>query len=114
MADQATGKSVEQLKVERTTAKRLFTRLVNSITRTHEDMSEEELRDSFNKLKIKAEKVMGANEDVKAGFIAELEAELDKDEYAVLTEQQKADLGRTSDECEMKLKETRSLIQEAL
>lgn len=43
-------KSVEQLKVERTTVKRLFSCVVNSIMRTYRDMSEEELRDSFNKL----------------------------------------------------------------
>lgn len=50
MADQVAVKSVEQLKVERTTTKRLLARLVNSITRTYKDMSAKELRDSFNKL----------------------------------------------------------------
>lgn len=49
-ATMAEKKSVDQLKTERTTAKASFTRLVNSFTRNHEDMSEEELRDSFKRL----------------------------------------------------------------
>lgn len=77
-------------------------------------MSEKELRDSFNKLTIEAEKVMEANDDVEARFIAEQDAELDTDEAAVLTEQQKVDLSKTANECELMLKEIKSLIQEAL
>lgn len=50
MADQAVMKSVEQLKAERTTAKRAFSRLVNSVTRGYTDMTEEELRSSFSRL----------------------------------------------------------------
>ncbi|GAA6085470.1 uncharacterized protein LOC122145544 [Tachysurus ichikawai] len=64
-------KSLEQLKAERTSAKRLFSRLVNSISRTHTDMGEEELRESLNNLSLQATKVMEANEDVEAAFIME-------------------------------------------
>ena len=46
MVEQVGGKAVEQLKVERTTAKRSFSHLVNSIMRTYSDMSVEELKDS--------------------------------------------------------------------
>ena len=98
MANQEAGKSVEQLKLERTTAKRVFSRLVNSITRSHTDMSEEELRDSFNKLKALGENVMEANDELEAGLIADLEAELETDEV-MLTEQEKADLAKTTNEC---------------
>lgn len=45
----------------------------------HEDMSEEELKDSFNKLNIEAGKVMTPNDDLEAGFIAELEPKLGED-----------------------------------
>ena len=114
MAEQATGKSVEQLKTERAAAKRAFTRLANSVTRTHKEMSEEELRDSFNKLAAEAEKVMEVNDEVEAGLIAELEAELGSENVVVLTKQQKADLAKTTNECESKLKEVKSLIQDAL
>lgn len=103
MADEVTGKSAEQLKLKRTT-KRAFSHLVNNIIRNHEEMSEEELRNNFNKLMQEAEKVKEANDDVEAGLIAELEVELDADEETVLTEQQKADLAKTAKECESKLK----------
>lgn len=43
----AESKSLEELKIQRTTAKRLFSRLTNHIRRTHMDMSVEELQDSF-------------------------------------------------------------------
>ncbi|KAL3973670.1 mitochondrial-processing peptidase subunit beta [Sarotherodon galilaeus] len=114
MADQAAGKSVEQLKGVRTTAKRSFSRLVNSITRTHEDMTEGELKDSFNRLTTEAEKLMEANDDLEAGFIAELEAKLDTSEAVVLTEQQKVDLVKTANECDLKLKAIKSLVRETL
>ncbi|CAI5646586.1 unnamed protein product [Oreochromis niloticus] len=114
MADQAAGKSVEQLKGVRTTAKRSFSRLVNSVTRTHDDMTEGELKDSFNRLTTEAEKVMEANDDLEAGFIAELETKLDTSEAVVLTEQQKVDLAKTASECELKLKEIKTLVRETL
>ncbi|XP_058477623.1 uncharacterized protein LOC131448851 [Solea solea] len=113
MANQEAGKSVEQLKLERTTAKRVFSRLVNSITRSHTDMSEEELRDNFNKLKALGENVMEANDELEAGFIADLEAELETDEV-MLTEQEKADLAKTTNECQEKLKEVKRLLQKTL
>lgn len=102
-------KSGQQLKVERTTAKRLFSHLANSILRT-----EEELRDIFYRLTMEAEKVMEANDDVEAGLIAELEAETNSAGVPVLTKQQKADIVKTANECELKLKEVKGLIQETL
>ncbi|XP_032434156.1 uncharacterized protein LOC116729604 [Xiphophorus hellerii] len=114
MAEPADEKSVEQLKMERTTAKRLLTRLINNITRTHEDMTEEELKDNFNKLNIEAGKVMAANDDLEASLIAEVESKLGEDGDAALTEQQKSDLEKTANECEAKVREIKSLIQETL
>lgn len=117
MADQAAEKSVEQLKVERTTTKRSFSRLVNSITRMYKDMSEEELKDNLDKLTLDAGKVMTANDDLEAGIIAQLEAELDTElgtDEAELTEQQQADLEKTASECELKLKEVKTLLQNTL
>ncbi|GAA6085471.1 uncharacterized protein LOC122145544 [Tachysurus ichikawai] len=78
-------KSLEQLKAERTSAKRLFSRLVNSISRTHTDMGEEELRESLNNLSLQATKVMEANEDVEAAFIMEGEAESDAEDEPALS-----------------------------
>lgn len=98
MADQAAEKLIEQLKVQRTTVKRSFSRLVNSISRTYKDMTEEELKTSLDKLTMEAEKVMAANEDVEASIIAKLEAELDTEEETVLTEQQQADPENTAND----------------
>lgn len=103
MADQAAEKLIEQLKVQRTTAKRSFSRLVNSISRACRDMTEEELKTSLDKLTMEAELVMAANDDVEASTIVNLEAELGTEEEAVLTEQQQADLEKTASECERKL-----------
>ncbi|XP_054904067.1 uncharacterized protein LOC129371490 [Poeciliopsis prolifica] len=114
MADSADGKSVVQAKMERTTAKRLLTRLINNITRTHEDMTEEELKDSFHKLNIEAGKVMTANDDLEASLIAELESNFGEDDGVTLTEQQKSDLEKTANECEEKVREVKGLIQETL
>lgn len=100
--------------MERTTAKQAFSCLVNSIIRNHKEMVKEELSNNFNKLMQEAERVMEANDDVVAGLIAELEAELDADEEAVLTEQQKADLAKTAKECKWKLKEVKGLFQYTL
>lgn len=77
MADQFAEKSIERLKVQRTTAKRSFSHLANSISRTCKDMSEEEVKTSLDKLTREAEKVMAANDDVEASIIAKLEAELE-------------------------------------
>ena len=41
---------------------------------------------------------MEANDELEAGFIADLEAEMETDEV-MLTEQQKADLEKTTNEC---------------
>lgn len=114
MAEQAIGKSLEQLKAERTVEKRGFTRLVNTIARAYKEMTKEDLQSSLNKLTKQAEKVMEANDDLESGIIAELEEELDADKSAVLTGQQRADLEKTASECELKLKEVKCLLQETL
>ncbi|XP_070408825.1 uncharacterized protein [Nothobranchius furzeri] len=106
----AESKSLEELKVERTTAKRLFSRLTNQITRTHMEMSVEELQDPFKKLTVEGSKVMAMNEELEAAYIAECEGE----GTHKLSDQQRADLEKTEKECELKLKETKHLIRETL
>lgn len=98
-------KLLEPLKASRTTAKRQFSRLVNNIVRMHDISSENELRDGFKKLTIEANKVMEANDDVEAQYLADAEVDADSDAVPVLSKQEKADVGRTASECEMKLKE---------
>jgi len=57
---------------------------------------------------------MEANDNMEAGFIADWEEELDTEEECVLTGQQIANLEKTTNECELKLKEVKDLIQKAL
>lgn len=108
------SKTVERLKNEQTSAKRSFTRLANSIIRTHDSISEDQLLDSFSKITIEGEKVMEANDGVLAGVLAEEEAKLKKGDEVNLTKQQQADLSKTQIECDLKLKEVGELIGETL
>lgn len=104
------AKSLDDLKVERTTAKRLFSRLANSITRTHTEMSIEELKENFKKLTLESSRVMEANEEMEAAYMAESDAATAEELGDLL----KADLEKTEKYCEQKTKEVRLLIQETL
>ncbi|XP_038145790.1 uncharacterized protein LOC119786474 [Cyprinodon tularosa] len=110
----ADSESLEQLKRNRTSAKRLFSRLANNIVRMHAIMSEEELKDSFKELIIESNKVMEANEDVEAQYLVDRDLQEDSEEDSKLNEQQRADIDKTASECEMKLKELKNLIQKTL
>ncbi|XP_028331737.1 uncharacterized protein LOC114481263 [Gouania willdenowi] len=103
--------TLQQLKAIRTSAKRQFSRLANNVTRMHTLMSEEELKDSFTKLTLETNKVIEANDDVEAQYMAENESERNEE---ALDEAQKADLEKTATECEKKLKELKDLIQSTL
>lgn len=108
--------TVAQLKTVRTTAKRSFSRLVNHITRAHDEMCEEELKESFKDLATEAKKVFEANDDLEAGLVLELETGLqsEESEEAELPPQQKADLEKTEHDCEVKLKEAKAIVQKTL
>ncbi|KAI3364096.1 hypothetical protein L3Q82_010928 [Scortum barcoo] len=106
----AESKSLDELKVERTTVKRPFSRLANSITRIHFEMSVEELQENFKKLTLKGSRVMEANEDVEAAYMAECKAATAED----LSDLQRADIEETEKECEQKIKEVKLLICETL
>ncbi|CAI5644746.1 unnamed protein product [Oreochromis niloticus] len=97
----AESKSLEELKIERTTAKRLFSRLTNHIVRTHMDMSVEELQDSFKRLTAEGSKVIDVNEELEAAYITQCEAEGTPE----LMGQQRADAEKTEKES-IKLKAT--------
>ena len=77
-------------------------------------MPEEELKDSFKKLIIEANKIMEANDGLEAQYLAEAELDADSDEVLRLSEQQKADIGKAAGKCEVKLKEMKDLIQKTL
>ncbi|KAJ0023822.1 hypothetical protein NQD34_003721 [Periophthalmus magnuspinnatus] len=94
-----------QLKANRNTAKRQFSRLANNVQRMYTVMSEEELKDSFKTLTIEANKVFEANDDVEDQYAAESQLE-----GGTLTEEQRADLEKTKSECENRLDELKGII----
>lgn len=104
------AKSLDDLKVERTTAKRLFSRLANSIMRTHTEMSAEELKENFKKLTLESSRVMEANEEIEAAYMAESNAVTAEE----LSDLLKADIGKTEEYCKQKTKEVKLLIRETL
>ncbi len=93
MAEEVVGKSIEQLKKERTSAKISFTRQVNFLSREARRLVEEELKEEFKKLSLAARKVFEINDDYRTGLLAEIEADESKDE-AVLSVQQDVDIER--------------------
>uniref|UniRef100_A0AAV2K8V3 Uncharacterized protein n=2 Tax=Knipowitschia caucasica TaxID=637954 RepID=A0AAV2K8V3_KNICA len=93
----ADHRPIEELRTDRKTAKRLFTRMVNHIRREFVDMSADELKESFKKLTLQGSKVMEANEELQAAYNAEGAQEL--------AEEEKADIEKTEQEYEQKSNE---------
>lgn len=107
MAEDVLGKSVQQLKKERTTAKSSFTRQANFISRGASSMLQVELKEEFAKLSDCFRKMLDANDDYRIG----LEADMTEDEEPGLNEQQEADIDRSVNEGETKLAEIRDIVQ---
>lgn len=82
MAEDVLGKSVQQLKKERTTAKSSFTRQANFISRGASSMLQVELKEEFAKLSDCFRKMLDANDDYRIG----LEADMTEDEEPGLNE----------------------------
>jgi len=108
MAEDVLGKSVQQLKKERTTAKSSFTRQANFISRGASSMLQMELEEEFTKLSECFRKMLDANDDYRIGLEADIKTE---DEEASLDEQQEADIDRSVNEGETKLREIKELVQ---
>ncbi|XP_060762681.1 uncharacterized protein LOC132872105 [Neoarius graeffei] len=104
------AKSLEELKTERTTAKRLFSRLANCIARTHSEMTVEELKQNLNKLTAESSRLMEANEEIEAAYMAEAAAAAVED----LGAEKKADLEKIEAYCKQRTKEAKLLIQQTL
>lgn len=74
MAEENFGKSVKQLKHERTLAKIAFIKHANYISREAKHMVESELREEFKQLVSEARKVFETNEDYRIGLQVESDA----------------------------------------
>lgn len=108
MAEDVLGKSVQQLKRQRTSAKSSFTRQANIISRGANSMLQVELREEFTKLSDCFRKMLEANDDYRIGLEADIKTQ---DKEAGLDEQQEADIDRSVNEGETKLSEVRDIVQ---
>ena len=113
MAEDALGKTVKQLKRERTTAKSSFTRQANFISRGVSSMLEAELKEEFIKLSHCFRQLLDANDDCRIGLLAEIKKpeEEEEEEEVVLEKQQERDIKRTENEAETKFEEVKDTVQ---
>lgn len=112
MAKETLGKTVKQLKQERTLAKSAFTKQANYLNKASDGMIKHELLEEFSKLSSLARHVSDANEDYRARLLAEVGTE--EDEEVKLNEHQQAELERTMEECDMRLGNIREAVQSNL
>ncbi|KAJ8013471.1 hypothetical protein DPEC_G00030140 [Dallia pectoralis] len=71
----AESRSLQQSKKERTTAKQRFSRLANSVMKSCEKMSAEELEEAFSKVALEADQVMETNGELETAWTEEAELE---------------------------------------
>lgn len=91
MASEALGKTVKQLKQERTLAKSAFTKQANYLSRAADVMIKQELQEEFCKLSGLARRVSEANDDYRTGLLVDIEAKSDEGEEVKLDMQQQED-----------------------
>ncbi|KAL1249502.1 hypothetical protein QQF64_020507 [Cirrhinus molitorella] len=114
MAEEALGKTVEQLKKERTSAKSSFTKQANFLRREAHRLIESELKDEFSKLSSEVRKVFETNDDYKAGLLAEIEAKVEDGAEALLSVQQEADFKKAAEDCNTRFDKVSELVQDNL
>lgn len=108
------AETVQQLKQDKTSAKSAFTKQANYLSKYMSSMMKQELQEEFSKLKSLARRVDDANEDYRAGLLADFGAEEEAREDVKLDPRQPADLGKTEAECGERLDEVRNAVQDAL
>ena len=102
------GKSVKDLKKERTAAKCSFTKQANFILRGGNTMLQEEMKEEFTKMSYLFRKLMEANDEYRFGLEADIKEE---DPGADLDGQQEADIANSIKEAETKQEELRDFVQ---
>lgn len=91
-------------------AKSAFTKLANFLSREARSMTESELREEFKKLISEARNVSGANDEHRAGLLADIESNTADGEEAELDQQQEADMEKTINDCGARLDEVREIV----
>lgn len=73
-------------------------------------MSAEELREALSKFTLESDKVIEVNEELEAAYIEVWNGE----EESTVSEEQRADIRKTTQECEQKLEEVEGILHKAL
>lgn len=111
MALEAFGKTVDQLKKERTTAKIKFTKQANFLSKEADSMIKSELKEEFKEFSADARRVLEANDDYRTGLLADMEANAEEGVEMELDKQQEADLRKTVKDCEMRADKVGQIVQ---
>lgn len=114
MAKETVGKTVKQLKQERALAQTAFTKQANYLSRAADSMVKHELQEEFSKLSFLARRVSIANQEYRAGLLADIEAETYEGEEVKLNRHQQAELEKTMAECDTKLDKVSRAVQSNL
>ncbi|KAJ7999296.1 hypothetical protein DPEC_G00213950 [Dallia pectoralis] len=104
----AESRSLQQLKKERTTAIQRFSRLANSVMKSCEKMSAEELEEAFSKVALEADQVMETNGELETAWTEEAELEPPPKKGVV------QDFKKTAEECERRLEEVEGAVRSVL
>ncbi|XP_077470984.1 uncharacterized protein LOC144085517 [Stigmatopora argus] len=113
MAEEATGKTVELLKRERTKAKLAFINHATCLGEEAGKMDKSELLKEYALFHAHAREVKYTNSNYKLGLLAELGGE-EEDREERLGKQQLAKIKKTKEDCETKLTEVREIVQSNL
>lgn len=114
MAKETLWKTVKQLKQERALAKIAFTKQANYLSRAADSMVKHELQEEYSKLNFLARCVSIANEEYRAGLLADIEAETYKGDEVKLNWHQQVELEKTMADCDTKLDEVSKAVQSNL
>lgn len=110
MAEEVTGRPLKQLKQERTSAKTTFTKQANYLSRAIGHLTKSELQKEFKDLLSLVRNVSQTNDDYELGLLAEI----DEDGEKKLDPKQQADLTRTIEDCNARMKEVQKMVQSNL
>ncbi|KAJ7999904.1 hypothetical protein DPEC_G00199250 [Dallia pectoralis] len=105
----AESRSLQQLKKERTTAKQRFSRLANSVMKSCEKMSAEELEEAVSKVALEADQVMETNGELETAWTEEAELEPPPPKKGEVQ-----DFKKTAEECERRLEEVEGAVRSVL
>ncbi|XP_077457750.1 uncharacterized protein LOC144074933 [Stigmatopora argus] len=112
MAEEATGETIELLRLERAKAKRAFINQATYLGKEARKLEKSKLLKEYDMLYAHARKVNCTNSNYELGLLAELGA--DEEDREVTLEMQQLKLEKTREDCKTKLTEVRGTVQSNL